>query len=770
MKTIKRVTVALFLAMVCGQVQATVDYQVIPLPANIQLQGGEAYKLQPGVTVYYPKKNAEMQRNAQYLSDYLRDALGTPSSLSAAKSKKGIRLVIDKTIQHPEGYSITVNSTGVTIAGSTAAGVFYGIQTLRKSLPMGVKGTVDLPAVVINDAPRFGYRGMMLDASRHFESVENVKKFIDMLVLHNVNRFHWHLTDDQGWRVEIKKYPGLTEIGSKRKETVIGRNTGKYDGKPHEGFYTQAEIREIVKYAQERYITIIPEIDMPGHMLGALAAYPELGCTGGPYEVWTMWGVSDDVLCIGNDKTLEFITDVLGEILELFPSEYIHIGGDECPKVRWKDCPKCQARIKSLGLVADAQHTAEDRLQSFAITHAEKFLNKNGRRLIGWDEILEGGLAPNATVMSWRGMGGGIEAAKQGHDVIMTPNSPLYFDHYQTKDVDLEPLAIGGYSPVEMVYNFNPLPSQLTAEQQKHILGVQANVWREYMSTFSHVQYMVLPRMAALAEVQWMQPEKKNYNAFLKRLLPMMKRYEYHNYTYAKHLFDISADFKPNPANGTLDITMSTIDNAPIHYTLDGSEPTKSSPVYKPVLQLSKDAEVSAVVIRGDEKSRKLTERVALSKASLKSVKAIQPINRQYKYNGTAVLVDGLRGNSNYKTGRWIAVAGNDLEVVIDMEQPTEISQASISCNVVNGDWIFDARSFAVEVSNDGEKFTRVAGEEYAATTSQAISGIYPHLLQFTPVTARYIKVIVGSERSIPEWHGGRGKSGYLFVDEIVLK
>jgi hexosaminidase len=769
MKTIKQLALVVLLAIAGSHVQAAVDYQVIPLPNSIQLQAGASFELTPGVPVYYPKKNGAMQRNAQYLSAYLRDALGSESAIKTGNGKTGIHLMIDSSVQHPEGYTLTVNSKGVTIAGSTAAGVFYGIQTLRKSLPFESKGKVALPAVIIQDAPRFGYRGMMLDASRHFETVENVKKFIDMLVLHNVNIFHWHLTDDQGWRVEIKKYPGLTEIGSKRKETVIGRNTGKYDGKPHEGFYTQDELRAIVKYAQERYITIIPEIDMPGHMLGALAAYPELGCTGGPYEVWTIWGVSDNVLCIGNDKTLQFMEDVLAEVLQIFPSEYIHIGGDECPKTRWKECSKCQARIREQGLEADEHHSAEDRLQSFAITHAEKFLNKNGRRLIGWDEILEGGLAPNATVMSWRGMGGGIEAAKQGHDVIMTPNSPLYFDHYQTKDVDQEPLAIGGYSPVEMVYNFNPLPSQLTAEQQKRILGVQANVWREYMPVFSHVQYMVLPRMAALAEVQWMQPEKKNYEAFQKRLLPMMKRYEFHRYNYAKHLFDITADFKPNPSKGTLDITMSTIDNAPIHYTLDGTVPTKSSPVYSPVLQLKKDAEISAVVIRGNEKSRMLTERVALSKASLKPIRAIQPINRQYRYNGASVLVDGLRGNSNYKTGRWIAVAGNDLEVIIDFEQATEFTNASITCNVVNGDWIFDARSFAVEVSNDGETFTRVAGEEYPATAGQVESGIYAHELNFIPVKARYVKVIAGSERSIPDWHGGRGRSGFLFVDEIVL-
>lgn len=540
MKTVKQLTVIIFLAVIglWGNLQAAVDYQVIPLPNTIQLQDAAPFELTSGVRIYYPKKNIAMQRNALYLSDYLQDVFGEKAKVKAGKAKRGIRLVLDTKIENPEGYTISVDAKGVTIAGSTEAGVFYGIQTLRKALPLQVKGSVSLPAVKIYDEPRFAYRGMMLDASRHFESVENVKKFIDILVLHHVNRFHWHLTDDQGWRIEIKKYPRLTEIGSKRKETVIGRNSGKYDGIPHGGFYTQDELREVVKYAQERYITIIPEIDMPGHMLGALAAYPELGCTGGAYEVWTKWGVSDDVLCIGNDKTLEFIEDVLAEVIQIFPSTYIHIGGDECPKIRWKECPKCQARIKELGLVADEHHSAEDRLQSFAITHAEKFLNKNGRQLIGWDEILEGGLAPNATVMSWRGMGGGIEAARQGHDVIMTPNKPLYFDHYQTKNTENEPLAIGGYSPVESVYLFDPIPSQLTPEQQKHILGVQANVWREYIKDFNHVQYMVLPRMAALAEVQWMQPEKKNYEAFLKRLLSLIEQYKYHGYNYAKHLFD----------------------------------------------------------------------------------------------------------------------------------------------------------------------------------------------------------------------------------------
>lgn len=540
METAKRFLVISLLITITLMInlQAAINYQVVPLPHVIQFLDKTPYKLTSGVTVYYQETSEAMKRNAYFLSNYLQDVFGKKAIIKAGKAKKGITLVLDNKIENPEGYTITVDAKGITIAGGTEAGVFYGIQTLRKAIPLRINGTVIMPAVKICDEPRFAYRGIMLDASRHFETIENIRKFIDMLALHHVNRFHWHLTDDQGWRMEIKKYPRLTEIGSKRKETVIGRNSGKYDSIPHEGFYTQDELRDVVKYAQERYITIIPEIDMPGHMLGALAAYPELGCTGGPYEVWTKWGVSDNVLCIGGEKTFEFIDDVLTEVIRIFPSTYIHVGGDECPKTRWKECPKCQARIKELGLIADEYHTAEDRLQSYIINQVEKFLNKNGRLLIGWDEILEGGLAPNATVMSWRGMGGGIEAARQGHDVIMTPNRPLYFDHYQSKNTEKEPLAIGGFSSVEQVYLFDPIPSQLTFEQQKHILGVQANVWREYMKDFNHVQYMVLPRMAALAEVQWMQPEKKNYGDFLKRLPSLIEQYKYQGYNYAKHLFD----------------------------------------------------------------------------------------------------------------------------------------------------------------------------------------------------------------------------------------
>ena len=437
-----------------------------------------------------------------------------------------------------------------------------------------------------------------------------------------MNRLHWHLTDDQGWRMEIKKYPLLTQIGSTRKETVIGRNSGEYDGKPYGGFYTQEDIKEVVAYAAERYITVIPEIDLPGHMQAALAAYPHLGCTGGPYEVWTQWGVSDNVLCAGNDSVLTFIDDILTEVMGLFPSKYIHIGGDECPKTRWEECPKCQARIKELGIKGNDRHSKEEYLQSYVINHAEKFLNDHGRQIIGWDEILEGGLAPNATVMSWRGEGGGIEAARQNHDVIMTPNTYLYFDYYQTKDIENEPLGIGGYIPLEQVYGYDPMPSILTPEQQKHIVGVQANHWSEYIPTFSHLQYMALPRWSALAEIQWSEPEKKNYEDFLSRLLQMMKLYDAEGYNYATHVFDVKADFIPNPATGTVDVVTKTIDRAPIHHTLDGSVPTTESPVADSIVAIRENCTFNALAIRPTGKRRLLTEKNIFSKSNSKPITA----------------------------------------------------------------------------------------------------------------------------------------------------
>lgn len=521
------------------------DYQVIPLPNSIVYEEGRSFQLCPETRIVYPYGNRVLQESSELLSEYIRESTGYEIKITDSKSVKpgkNIILSVDDEGMNPEGYKIEVKREAVRIESSSEAGVFYGIQTLRKSLPLGASGaTVELKPALITDAPRFAYRGMHLDVGRHVYPVDFIKKYIDILALHHVNYFHWHLTEDQGWRIEIRKYPQLAKVGSMRNRTVIGRNTEEYNEKPYGGYYTQDEIREIVEYAQSRFITIIPEIDMPGHMLAALASYPELGCTGGPYEVASKWGVFDDVICAGNEQAMLFLEDVLTEVMELFPSEYIHVGGDECPKTRWKKCPKCQARIKKENLAADKKHTPEENLQSYVIRRMERHLNNYGRRLIGWDEVLEGGIAPNATVMSWRGEEGGITAARLKHPVIMTPNTYLYFDYYQSKQTDTEPLAIGGFIDVEKVYHYDPLPAALTPDEQRFIIGCQANVWTEYMPSYSQVEYMLLPRLAALAEVQWCRPENKDYANFLQRMPKLIRFYEREQYNYARHIEAFSA-------------------------------------------------------------------------------------------------------------------------------------------------------------------------------------------------------------------------------------
>ena len=574
------------------------DYGIIPLPQEVSMVNGSSFVLTPSTSIIYPEGNDLLKQAGEFLASYIKEATGYAPKVGTDKSSKPIHLSVDKSISNPEGYRLTVTPEGIEIAGASEAGVFYGVQTLRKSIPAVAEGmNIELPAVTINDYPRFAYRGMHLDVSRHFFPADSIKKYIDILALHNMNTLHWHLTDDQGWRIEIKKYPELTTIGSQRKETVIGRNSGEYDGKPYGGFYTQDEIRDVIAYAKERFVTIIPEIDLPGHQQAALAAYPDLGCTGGPYEVWTQWGISDDVICAGNDKAMQFLEDVLSEVIDLFPSEYIHIGGDECPKVRWKTCPKCQARIKAEGIKGDQKHSAEEYLQSYVISRMEKFVESKGRHIIGWDEILEGGLAPNATVMSWRGVDGGIEAAKQHHNVIMTPNTYLYFDYYQSTDTENEPLAIGGYLPLERVYSLEPTAG-IPDEYKKYVIGVQANLWTEYIPTFSQVEYMVMPRMAALAEVQWTDPSKKEYQSFLPHLVRMTKLYDRLGYNYAKNIFDIHAEFTTDTENSEVVVTLSTLGDGDIYYTLDGSEPTSASNKYEAPVKIKENATIKAVVVR----------------------------------------------------------------------------------------------------------------------------------------------------------------------------
>jgi hexosaminidase len=503
---------------------------IIPAPVSMTMLSGN-FMFSEKTRIIIPALDSETRLAADFLSRLVKGPTGlTPEVIQSAKPIRGsVFMKLDTAVKNDEGYILTVIPKQITIQAKTAVGFFYAVQTLRQMLPVEVEKqqvveglVLSVPACIIKDEPRFVYRGMHLDVGRHMFPVASIKKYIDMLALHKMNMFHWHLTEDQGWRIEIKKYPKLTEVGAFRKETIVGhagRPPFVFDGKPYGGFYTQDEVRDVVAYAKSKFITIIPEIEMPGHALAALASYPELSCTGGPFEVYTKWGVVDDVYCAGKEGTFTFLQDVLSEVIDLFPGTYIHIGGDECPKTRWEKCPFCQKRMKDEGLKDERE------LQSWFIQRIEKFLVSKGRKIIGWDEILEGGLAPEATVMSWRGTQGGIDAAKLKHDVIMTPSRYVYLDYYQCEPKD-EPLAIGGYLPLERVYLFNPMPAELTPEEQKYILGVQGNLWTEYISTPEHLEYMAFPRALAIAETGWTPDRLKDFEDFLARFEVLKKRYD----------------------------------------------------------------------------------------------------------------------------------------------------------------------------------------------------------------------------------------------------
>lgn len=747
------------------------DYEIIPKPLDVNSKGDASFLLKDGVAVIYPENNQKMQDNAEFLVDYVEKQTGVKLTSHAGMPVDGaICLTLDLNDDNAEAYKLIVNDKRVCISGASEAGVFYGIQTLRKSLPVAQDINVNLSAVEIYDKPRLAYRGAMLDVARHFYTVDEVKTFIDMLALHNINRFHWHLTDDQGWRIEIKKYPKLMSVASERKETVVGRwYSGIYDGKPYGGYYTQDELRDVIDYAAKRHITIIPEVDLPGHMQAALTAYPELGCTGGPYEVRTIWGVSQDVLCVGNDFTLQFVKDVLSEVADIFPSEYIHIGGDECPKVRWEKCPKCQERIKSLGLKSDAKHTKEQRLQSYMIQEAAKYLKEKGKRIIGWTEILEGGLVPDATLMSWIGESGGIEAAHQHHDVIMTPNTYLYFDYYQSKKVEDEPLAIGGYLPIEKTYNYEPMPKELTEEEQQYIKGVQANLWTEYIPVFSQVQYMVLPRLGAAAEVQWTDPSKKDYKDFLRRVPHLVAVYDCYGWNYATHVYDVNVDMKADTVNHVLNVQLSTMADDPIYYTLDGQDPTEKSLKYTKPFTIDQSVVLKTMAVHPDRTSKISVDTIRFNKATLKPVVLLQPNESRFSPDGPVVLVDGRNGNHSFDTGAWLAVAGNDLEAVINMQAETILSSASVHVYVRKDAWLFDARGFSVSVSSDNKNYKEVASQEYKQMQESDSDGIIEHELSFDPCKATYVKIKVISEKSMPDWHWDAGKAPFLLVDEIIL-
>lgn len=763
----------------CKQQNAPNTYSVIPYPNSLVPEEGSFVfnkKTKMICTLSLDSASQEVVRNFSALLNNVA-GLKTECIVEEEKGEKNIVFFdLDTSIAN-EGYSLDIDPSKIIIKASSAAGFYYAVQSLKQLLPIAVYGDKEsdsvekweVPCVHIDDAPRFSYRGMHLDVARHFFSVDEVKRYIDLLAMHKLNVFHWHLTDDQGWRIEIKKYPKLTEIGSIRKHTMVEKNFDQYDNTPYGGYYTQDQIRDIVNYAKERFITIIPEVDLPGHMVAALASYPSLGCTGGPYEVQGMWGVHPDVLCAGKEETYEFVTDVLSEVIELFPSRYIHIGGDECPKDRWKKCPLCQARIRKLGLKTDKEHTAEERLQSYFMTRVEKFLNENDRQIIGWDEILEGGAAPNATVMSWRGTDGGVQAAKLRHNVVMTPNTYLYFDYYQSEDTQTEPLAIGSYVPLERVYDFEPVPDTLDNDSKKYILGAQANLWTEYISDFKQVEYMLLPRLDALSEVQWTRPENKNWVNFLDRLQHNIQVYDLKGYNYGKHIFGINPEYRIIPEKHCIEVTLRTQGDAPVYYTLDGTMPTEKSTRYTQPIELTENTDLKAIVVRPGMKTNMFEKEYVFNKATARKITLNSAPNDRYTFKGGQTLVDGMIGDMGFATGRWIGFSPGDLDAVIDLGETTFISKVELGILFDKDNWIFPSDHISVLVSQDGVKYNGVADTvlvlpDQSVKNDRMIQGV-----AFDPVNTRYVKIKANSVKSLPAWHGAKGKPGFLFVDEINI-
>jgi hexosaminidase len=758
-----------------GQQTTTSQPRIAVIPQPVRLTPGTgSFAITTATKIYVGPKNDELRRIGQSLSQAILRATGTQPPVVQAAPGKQRQGSIYLTLSTPsptdslgaEGYTLSVQPSQVVLAASQPQGLFMGTQTLRQLLPAQRSAAASLPAMEVLDKPRYSWRGMHLDVCRHFFSTEFVKKYIDYLAMHKMNTFHWHLTDDQGWRIEIKKYPKLTSVGGYREGTLIGHYGAKvpeYDNVRYGGFYTQEQIKEVVKYAQDRYITVVPEIEMPGHALAALTAYPELSCTGGPFKVGQTWGVFDDIFCAGNEQTFAFLQDVLTEVMPLFPSKIVHIGGDEAPKTRWKTCPKCQARIK-------AEHLKDEHeLQSYFVQRMEKFVNGKGKTIIGWDEILEGGLAPTAAVMSWRGMEGGTAAAKQKHQVVMTPGEFVYFDHAQG-DAALEPLSIGGYLPLEKVYSFEPTPKELTATERKYILGAQANLWTEYIPTEQQVEYMVLPRMSALAEVLWTPASQKSWESFKVRMQPQYQRFEAMGANYAKSAFNVRQQFVADTTKGGDVVSLLLDATGPqIHYTLDGSAPTPASTAYAGPFTLSSSATVKAASFANGQPAGKPTStEVTAHKAFAAPTKLASAANKNYRANGPLTLVDGLHGSLSHADGHWLGFLGDDMVATLDLKKATDISTLRSTFLQKPEDEILLPTTLEVAVSTDGRTYKTVYSAPLAA--AQPGSAISEVKADWKKTKARFVRVTAKNAQAQKAAVANKEASTWLFADELVVQ
>lgn len=782
--------------MIVGLVHAQKP-DIIPQPVNLQLKQGK-FTLNKNTVITVPDEGD--QKAARFLNEYLQEVYGFKLDIDRQEGKNYIRLNTRKFVKAPDkdAYTLTVSADGVTIEGDTYAGTFYGLQSLIQLLPVsGNKQPITnpqfpIPFVSIQDHPRFQYRGMHLDVGRHFFPVSFIKRYIDYIALHKMNYFHWHLTEDQGWRIEIKKYPELMNTAAWRNGTIIGRYPGTgNDNQRYGGHYSQDEIKEVVQYASDRYITVIPEIELPGHSSAAIAAYPWLSCfpekettipthpsetskKSNGKKVQETWGVFEDIYCAGKDSTFIFLQDIMDEVLALFPSQYIHVGGDEAPKNHWKKCPYCQKRIKEEGL------KDEHELQSYFIQRMEKYINSKGRTIIGWDEILEGGLAPNAIVMSWRGEKGGIEAAKQNHQVIMTPSTHVYFDHTQTRNEDS--VVIGGYSSLEKVYSYEPIPKELTAEQGKYVLGAQANVWTEYMKYPSKVEYMIFPRMSALSEVLWSPKEKRSWRDFEKRLKTQFNRYNLWGANYSNAYFELKSNITPAKGKAGIQwkLQKATKDGAIAYKTPDGKQfISKADSI---TININKPGNYSAWLVEAPASGKNsstvtlaqykeitspIRQSFAFNKATGKKVTVTAIPEPQYSgQSGAFSLVNGITSPKGLSYPDWLGWIGKDLEATIDLGKPEEITTVKMHTIDQNGSWIYLPQYVEIFTSNNGKNF-KSAGRSSEFVKDTLTMGVIS--VSFPKQTTRFVKVVAKNYGTIPDEKPGGGNKAWLFADEIQV-
>lgn len=814
--------------MLLASVSVGQEVNIIPKPVEMKVGKG-SFIIDKNTVIAF---DAHSEQLMKYLKDYLKNYYGLDlrTTMHNRENKKAIYLMYGGKQQENGYYELKSDAKSIIIGGN-GDGLFNGIQTLIQLLPVPSTNLklqtsnykLTIPELQITDYPRFEYRGMHLDCSRHFWPVDFVKQYIDYLALHKFNKFHWHLTDDQGWRIEIKKYPKLTAVGGWRNGTIIGRYPGTgNDGIKYGGYYTQEQIKEVVKYAADRYIDVIPEIEMPGHSSAAIAAYPELSCFPGEptkkyfpkqcawsadstgKQVQQTWGVFDDVFCAGQEKTFEFLKDVMDEVLSLFPSKYIHVGGDECPKENWKRCPHCQKRIKDNNL------KDEHELQSYFIQRMEKYLNSKGRILIGWDEILEGGLAPNAVVMSWRGEAGGIEAAKQKHYVIMTPGNPVYFDHSQSENEDS--VTIGGYNPVEKVYAYEPIPKELNEEEGKYVLGAQANLWTEYMKNTKKVEYMLFPRMAALSEVLWSKKENKDWVDFEKRLMTQFKRYDLWKANYSKAYFDLKATVIPDSNNAGVKWKLQSkysrqiceycsivtreefiykkdtilIDTFPQY---DISDPTKfvgysfekankkagdkgfilslhygNDDTLK-IISITETKKVSAWQALHHSKGPAITQDFHFNKATGKKITLTTSPSNKYPGDGAFTLVNGVINEKGMgKNKEFLGFNGNDCEVIIDLIKPETINKLLVHGLHQESSWIWRPQAVEAFALNEKDEWQSLGLTDDFVGKPNGIMTI-----SCQPVKTQQVKVVIKNWGEIPAGNPGAGNKAWLFVDEIEI-